>query len=109
MQPTIHLEGIYRVHIQLYVPNVLWVAFSIPPGSLSLVKYPVYREIQFPKDDSTTNFLNHTILHNIVSIGILFFFSLNSKFLLNAFDQNHLSSVIKISLKIYCFRGKCSG
>jgi hypothetical protein len=22
--------------------NVLWVAFSIPPGSLSLVKYPVY-------------------------------------------------------------------
>jgi hypothetical protein len=21
---------------------VLWVAFSIPPGSLSLVKYPVY-------------------------------------------------------------------
>jgi hypothetical protein len=24
MQPTIHLN---RVHIQLYVPNVLWVAF----------------------------------------------------------------------------------
>jgi hypothetical protein len=22
--------------------NVLWVAFSIPPGSLLLVKYPVY-------------------------------------------------------------------
>jgi hypothetical protein len=23
-------------------PDVLWVAFSIPPGSLSVVKYPVY-------------------------------------------------------------------
>jgi hypothetical protein len=32
MQPTIHLErktGFYRVQIQLYVPNVLWVAFSV--------------------------------------------------------------------------------
>jgi hypothetical protein len=25
--------------------NVLWVAFSIPSGSLSLVKYPVYFRI----------------------------------------------------------------
>jgi hypothetical protein len=24
-----------------FPPDVLWVAFSIPPGSLSLVKYPV--------------------------------------------------------------------
>jgi hypothetical protein len=30
MQPTIHLEGkarYYLVYVQLYVPNVLWVAF----------------------------------------------------------------------------------
>jgi hypothetical protein len=25
-----------------YPPDVLWVAFSIPPGSLSLVKYPEF-------------------------------------------------------------------
>jgi hypothetical protein len=24
-----------------FLPDVLWVAFYIPPGSLSLVKYPV--------------------------------------------------------------------
>jgi hypothetical protein len=45
MQPTIHLErkaGYDAVNVQLYLPNVLWVAFSIPSGSLSLVKYPVY-------------------------------------------------------------------
>jgi hypothetical protein len=44
MQPTIHLEGktgYYRVHIQLYVPNVLWVAFSIPSGLLLLVNHLV--------------------------------------------------------------------
>jgi hypothetical protein len=30
MKPTIHLEGkarYYLVYVQLYVPNVLWVAF----------------------------------------------------------------------------------
>jgi hypothetical protein len=31
MQPTIQLD-------ELYVPNVLWVAFSIPSGSLLLMK-----------------------------------------------------------------------
>jgi hypothetical protein len=39
MQPTIHLErkaGLDAVKIQLYVPNVLWVAFSIPLGLLLL-------------------------------------------------------------------------
>jgi hypothetical protein len=46
MSPTEQYSGnvkldIHRIHIQLYVPNVLWVAFFIPPGSLSLVKYPV--------------------------------------------------------------------
>jgi hypothetical protein len=86
MQPTIHLEGIYRVHIQLYVPNVLWVAFSIPPGSLSLVKYPVYREIQFPKDDSTTNFLNHTI------------FSLRAQYCVDRYPFFFLSQ-LKVSTK----------
>jgi hypothetical protein len=30
------------VNIQLYVPNELWVAFLIPSGTLSLMKYPVY-------------------------------------------------------------------
>jgi hypothetical protein len=29
------------VRIQLGFANVLWVAFSIPSGSLPLVKYPV--------------------------------------------------------------------
>jgi hypothetical protein len=41
MQPTIHLKrkaGYGRCDIQLYLPNVLWVAFSIPSGSISLVK-----------------------------------------------------------------------
>jgi hypothetical protein len=32
---------IYCVHIQLCVLNVLWVAFLVLSGSLSLVKYPV--------------------------------------------------------------------
>jgi hypothetical protein len=45
MQPTIHLEsnaGFRRGKIQLYAPNVLWVAFSIPSGSLLLVNHLVY-------------------------------------------------------------------
>jgi hypothetical protein len=54
MQPTIHLErkgGQDAVNIQLYLPNVLWVAFSNPSGSLSLVKYPIYISyISFSKD-----------------------------------------------------------
>jgi hypothetical protein len=29
-------------NIHVYFGNVLWVAFSIPSGPLSLVKYPVY-------------------------------------------------------------------
>jgi hypothetical protein len=29
---------ILKLHIQLFFRNVLWVAFSIPSGSLSLVK-----------------------------------------------------------------------
>jgi hypothetical protein len=39
MQPTIHLErklDMNAVYIQLYLTNVLWVAFSIPLGSLLL-------------------------------------------------------------------------
>jgi hypothetical protein len=38
MQPTIHHKekpDIYRLHVQPGRSNVLWVAFSIPPGSLS--------------------------------------------------------------------------
>jgi hypothetical protein len=45
MQPTIHLEsnaGFRRGNIQLYAANVLWVAFSIPSGSLLLVNHLVY-------------------------------------------------------------------
>jgi hypothetical protein len=30
--------------IQVCFANVLWVAFSIAPGSLSLVKYPVFSD-----------------------------------------------------------------
>jgi hypothetical protein len=44
MQPTIHLEGksgYLSRPIQLYVPNVLWVAFSIPSGLLLLVNHLV--------------------------------------------------------------------
>jgi hypothetical protein len=29
------------INIRLFIPDVLWVAFSIPPGSLSLVKCSV--------------------------------------------------------------------
>jgi hypothetical protein len=45
MQPTIHQEEnphFYRLHVQGLRSNVLWVAFSISPGSLLLVKYPLY-------------------------------------------------------------------
>jgi hypothetical protein len=36
MQPTIH----WNVNLDMaFSPDVLWVEFSIPPGSLSLVKY----------------------------------------------------------------------
>jgi hypothetical protein len=31
-----------NMYIHFKFANVLWVAFSIPSGSLSLVKYPVY-------------------------------------------------------------------
>jgi hypothetical protein len=46
MQPTIHLEGKAGstsnfTLIQLYAPNVLWVAFSILSGSLLLVNHLV--------------------------------------------------------------------
>jgi hypothetical protein len=40
MQPTIHQEKQPNICPGLR-SNVLWVAFSIPPNSLSLVKYPV--------------------------------------------------------------------
>jgi hypothetical protein len=33
------------VNIQLYLPDVLWVAFSIPSGALSLVKYPIFTDM----------------------------------------------------------------
>jgi hypothetical protein len=45
MKPTIHLEckaGYDAVNIQLYLPNVLWVAFSISLESLLLVNHLVY-------------------------------------------------------------------
>jgi hypothetical protein len=64
MQPTIHLLSkpgytglsepadqnimvIVRAHIQVRVANVLLVAFSISPGSLSLVKYLYITFINF--------------------------------------------------------------
>jgi hypothetical protein len=34
------------VHIQLYVPNVLWVAFLISYGSLLLVNHLAYDEMR---------------------------------------------------------------
>jgi hypothetical protein len=45
MQPTIHSQNLKKSRIlKLKYPaffhNVLWVAFSMPSGSLSLVKYP---------------------------------------------------------------------
>jgi hypothetical protein len=44
MQPTIHFRK--KVDILISIPSffgiVVWVAFSILSGSLSLVKYPVY-------------------------------------------------------------------
>jgi hypothetical protein len=46
MQPTIHLQGkpgYGRGKFHVNFANILWVAFSIPSGSLlSLVKYPVH-------------------------------------------------------------------
>jgi hypothetical protein len=45
MQPTIHLQSKPGYFLRPYpdlLVNVLWVAFSLPPGSLSLVKCPVY-------------------------------------------------------------------
>jgi hypothetical protein len=47
MQPTLHstLERKPEHGSHKYPdvpPDVLWVAFSIPPGSLSLVKYLAY-------------------------------------------------------------------
>jgi hypothetical protein len=48
MQPTIHLEGktgyLPRI-IQLYVPNVLWVAFSILSGPLLLLNHLVVMKV----------------------------------------------------------------
>jgi hypothetical protein len=42
MQPTIHLERQAGINIQLYLPNVLWVAFSSPSGSLLLLNHLVF-------------------------------------------------------------------
>jgi hypothetical protein len=49
MQPTIHLErkAVYGSgNIQLYLPTVLWVAFSIPSGSLLFLNHLVYQGVQ---------------------------------------------------------------
>jgi hypothetical protein len=49
MQPTIQYNTLERKpghggdKYPAFPPDVLWVAFSIPPGSLSLVKYPVVK------------------------------------------------------------------
>jgi hypothetical protein len=45
MQPTIHFQKKRDILISepAFFGNVMWVAFSIPSGSLSLVKYPVLR------------------------------------------------------------------
>jgi hypothetical protein len=43
MQPIIHQEeqrDIYLLYVQVYVS--VYCGFSIPSGSLSLVKYPLY-------------------------------------------------------------------
>jgi hypothetical protein len=44
IENTIHntLERKPADNYPAFPPDVLWVAFSIPPGSLSLVKYPVF-------------------------------------------------------------------
>jgi hypothetical protein len=42
MQPTIHFRKKLDKLYSAFYGNVLWVAFSILSGSLSLVKYPVY-------------------------------------------------------------------
>jgi hypothetical protein len=49
MQPKIHLEGKagYLPYIQLYVANVLWVAFSILSSSLLLVNHLVYKIVSY--------------------------------------------------------------
>jgi hypothetical protein len=43
MQPTLHFRKKLAIEIKIssFLENVLWVAFSIPPGSLSLVNNPV--------------------------------------------------------------------
>jgi hypothetical protein len=58
MQPTIHLEGksSFRVYLQLYVLNVLWVAFSIPSSSLSLVNHLILIHIDNDNLDAVLPF-----------------------------------------------------
>jgi hypothetical protein len=43
MQPTLHFRKKLATEIKIsgFFENVLWIAFLIPSGSLSLVKYPV--------------------------------------------------------------------
>jgi hypothetical protein len=41
MQPTIQRKPGHGGDKYSTSPDVLWVAFSIPSGSLSLVKYPL--------------------------------------------------------------------
>jgi hypothetical protein len=36
------MDIFYGSVVHLYVPSVLWVAFSIPLGSLLLMNHPVY-------------------------------------------------------------------
>jgi hypothetical protein len=44
MQPTLHFRKswLLKLKYRAFFENVLWVAFSIPSGSLSLVNNPVY-------------------------------------------------------------------
>jgi hypothetical protein len=59
MQPTIHLErkaGYGQNKSLIYVPNVLWVAFSIPSGSLPCRQVVILLRVLLPYRNHTDQY-----------------------------------------------------
>jgi hypothetical protein len=88
MQPTIHWERKAGYGRGKYLPNVLWVAFSIPPGSLlSAVSFLNIRIVV----NSVINLVNKNLPRTALQI-CMFHFNYNFTIIVpNAF--NYLKNV----------------
>jgi hypothetical protein len=59
-------------NIHVSVGNVLWVVFSIPPGSLSLVKYPEFSYIPLFRLYASGNEHERMLLNDLANTHVFF-------------------------------------